>query len=440
MYLYVVTKIFTWFIGWNGMRLRMNEERMVEGAIQLALYAFILFLYWLIQMIALIILLTFIANANPQSPNSNGPTDLAMIELNNFVRCKFNDCCYAKKDKDLWQEENALYQKLHAERNKVNDLSPSPSSEDGSSSTSYSNSSASNRRALLSSNSTNTSSNASLQIFEIDFSPEICFKNAREYPAVLGGSQFCGLGHFCEVVLFVNMSNVTNVTAPSPSSIQQIAGRRMLLSSSKHFNKRYRRHLLAVSSNTTNTTNTTNETATTTATTSTTTTAAPNNNNDPQLSPSPSAGAPAPSPSSVELEPLFIRAKPVYPGDPICDDIFKDIVTDDICSDFNRWYQEFMDEFEKKLMWIIYLVLGIACFEMLGIINAIAANCWFCGPPVKIDIDEEYTDSESSSDEEDEFGVMHHHHGHHRGEKKHASSPPKVKRKKKRTFHRVGMI
>ena len=99
-----------------------------------------------------------------------------------------------------------------------------------------------------------------------------------------------------------------------------------------------------------------------------------------------------------------------------------------------------MDEFEKKLMWIIYLVLGIACFEMLGIINAIAANCWFCGPPVKIDIDEEYTDSESSSDEEDEFGVMHHHHGHHRGEKKHASSPPKVKRKKKRTFHRVGMI
>ena len=107
MYLYVVTKIFTWFIGWNGMRLRMNEERMVEGAIQLALYAFILFLYWLSQMIALIILLTFIANANPQSPNSNGPTDLAMIELNNFVRCKFNDCCYAKKDKDLWQEENA---------------------------------------------------------------------------------------------------------------------------------------------------------------------------------------------------------------------------------------------------------------------------------------------------------------------------------------------
>ena len=40
MYLYVVTKIFTWFIGWNGMRLRMNEERMVEGALQLALYAF----------------------------------------------------------------------------------------------------------------------------------------------------------------------------------------------------------------------------------------------------------------------------------------------------------------------------------------------------------------------------------------------------------------
>ena len=89
MYLYVVTKIFTWFIGWNGMRLRMNEERMVEGALQLALYAFILFLYWLIQMIALIILLTFIANANPQSPNSNGPTDLAMIELNNFVRCGY---------------------------------------------------------------------------------------------------------------------------------------------------------------------------------------------------------------------------------------------------------------------------------------------------------------------------------------------------------------
>ena len=50
------------------------------------------------------------------------------------------------------------------------------------------------------------------EIFEIDFAPEICFKNAREYPAVLGGSQFCGLGHFCEVVLFVNMSNVTNVT------------------------------------------------------------------------------------------------------------------------------------------------------------------------------------------------------------------------------------
>ena len=61
--------------------LRMNEERMVEGARQLALYAFTYFEYELIQMIALIILLTFIASANPQSPNSK---TTEMID-NNFV-------------------------------------------------------------------------------------------------------------------------------------------------------------------------------------------------------------------------------------------------------------------------------------------------------------------------------------------------------------------
>ena len=108
----------------------------------------------------------------------------------------------------------------------------------------------------------------------------------------------------------------------------------------------------------------------------------------------------------------------MYPGDPICHDIFKGIVTDAICSDFDLWYQKFMEEFENNLMWIIYVVLGIAFFELVGIINAMAANCWFCGPPVKVDIDEEYTDSESSSDEEDENGVIHHHHGHHRGDRK----------------------
>ena len=94
----LVTKIFTAFIGWNGMRLRMKEDRVVEGAFQLALYAFILFLYWLIQIISLVILLTFIRNANPRFRAPTGPSGLALTELDNFVRC-FNTAV-GKKDLD----------------------------------------------------------------------------------------------------------------------------------------------------------------------------------------------------------------------------------------------------------------------------------------------------------------------------------------------------
>ena len=75
----------------------MKENRVVEGAFQLALYAFILFLYWLIQIISLVILLTFIRNANPRFRAPTGPSGLALTELDNFVRCKFNDCCWEKK-------------------------------------------------------------------------------------------------------------------------------------------------------------------------------------------------------------------------------------------------------------------------------------------------------------------------------------------------------
>ena len=82
---------------------------------------------------------------------------------------------------------------------------------------------------------------------------------------------------------------------------------------------------------------------------------------------------------------------------------------------------------------------GNRILELVGIINAMAANCWFCGPPVKVDIDEEYTDSESSSDEEDENGVIHHHHGHHRDRKPKSMSLQKIQKRKPK-FHRVGVI
>ena len=184
----LVTKIFTAFIGWNGMRLRMKEDRVVEGAFQLALYAFILFLYWLIQIISLIILLTFIRNANPRYRAPTGPSGLALSELDNFVRCKFNDCCWEKKDLDLWSKENNLYLALMAKRAEAElDLSPSPSPLAESSST----------RRRLNINTNNTNSNISS--FKINFSPQECFKNERGYPAVFGGTQFCGPGHFCNV-------------------------------------------------------------------------------------------------------------------------------------------------------------------------------------------------------------------------------------------------
>lgn len=444
-----VTKIFTAFIGWNGMRLRMNEERIVEGAIQLALYACILFLYWLIQMISLIILLAFIVNANSISPKSNGPSDLATIELNNFVRCKFNDCCWAKKDKDLWAEENEIYKGLLAEREQELDLSPSPSSffetggndnDGGSDSDGVNNNSS---RRFLQSTSNNITLNANLSNstnvtkFVMDFSPEVCFKNDREYPAFFGGLQFCGVGHFCEAVVFVNNSNLTS--APSPSNIGML-GRRLIVSAeTKSFTSYNRRKLLSFSSNGTNTTT---SAPITNAETTVTTARPANNDTDLQHSPSPSVGITlAPSPSSIELEPLFIREQPIYPGDPICDDLFKNIVTDEFCSDFDLWYEQFMKEFERKYMWIIYMVFGIACFELIGLINAVAANCWFCGPAPKIDIDEEYTDSESSSDEEDEDGLIHHHAGHHRGEKRHGSRKSESNTKKRKPkFYRVGVI
>ena len=417
----LVTKIFTAFIGWNGMRLRMKEDRVVEGAFQLALYAFILFLYWLIQIISLIILLTFIRNANPRYRAPTGPSGLALSELDNFVRCKFNDCCWEKKDLDLWSKENNLYLALMAKRAEAElDLSPSPSPLAESSST----------RRRLNINTNNTNSNISS--FKINFSPQECFKNERGYPAVFGGTQFCGPGHFCNVKNFVNTSNLTNAT--STMSIQRRSLREPILSLSDGDMNRDtggwmpRRRLLS--------------STTTSSQTITTTTGAPaNNSSNNEYAPSPSIfAAPAPAPSSAELKPLFIRSKPVYPGDPICHDIFKGIVTDAICSDFDLWYQKFMEEFENNLMWIIYVVLGIAFFELVGIINAMAANCWFCGPPVKVDIDEEYTDSESSSDEEDENGVIHHHHGHHRGDRKPKSMPLQKIQKRKPKFHRVGVI
>eukprot|EP00943_MAST-04B_sp_MAST-4B-sp1_P008573 g8573.t1 len=400
-------------------------------------------------MISLIILLAFIMNANSTSPNSNGPSDLATTELNNFVRCKFNDCCWAKKDKDLWAKENKLYQALLAEREQEMDLSPSPSSifenddndnDGGSDSSSFNNNSS--RRFLQSSSNIITfnasfSNSTNVTKFVMDFSPEVCFKNEREYPAFFGGSQFCGAGHFCEAVIIANNSNLTS--APSPSNIG-ILGRRLLVSAkAKSFHAHNRRNLLSSSSNATNTT--TSAPITSAATTSTTARPA-SNETDLQRSPSPSVGiAPAPSPSSIELEPLFIREQPLYPGDPICDDVFKNIITDEFCSDFDLWYEQFMKEFERKYMWIIYMVFGIACFELIGLINAVAANCWFCGPAPKIDIDEEYTDSESSSDVEDEDGVMHHHHGHHRGEKRHDGRKSESNTKnRKPKFHRVGVI
>ena len=192
----------------------------------------------------------------------------------------------------------------------------------------------SSRRRRLNVNVSSTSSNTTS--FKINFSPQACFKNDRGYPAVFGGTQFCGPGHFCNVANFVNTSNLTNAT--SPMSTQPRSLREPILSPSDGgINGNTggwmpRRRLL--SSTTTN------------SQTITTTTGAPANvTSNAQYAPSPSIfAAPAPAPSSAELKPLFIRSKPGYPGDPICHDIFKDIVTDAICSDFDLWYQKLVYE------------------------------------------------------------------------------------------------
>ena len=157
----------------------------------------------------------------------------------------------------------------------------------------------SSRRRRLNVNVSSTSSNTTS--FKINFSPQACFKNDRGYPAVFGGTQFCGPGHFCNVANFVNTSNLTNAT--SPMSTQPRSLREPILSPSDGgINGNTggwmpRRRLLS-------STTTSSQTITTTISTS----------KIPLITIRTRFHFhPSPSPTKLSCA-LFIRSKPGYPG------------------------------------------------------------------------------------------------------------------------------
>ena len=121
---------------------------------------------------------------------------------------------------------------------------------------------------------------------------------------------------------------------------------------------------------------------TTNSQTITTTTGAPANvTSNAQYAPSPSIfAAPAPAPSSAELKPLFIRSKPVYQEIRFATTYLKALSRTQYVQILiygTKVYGRF------ETIWCGGTVLGII-FELVGIINAMAANCWFCGPQVLI--------------------------------------------------------
>ena len=196
----------------------MKEDRVVEGAFQLALYALILFLYWLIQNYITCYIVNFYKKCKSTVSCTHRTFRIELTELDNFVRCKFNDCCWEKKILIYGQRKIIYiwsYWRKEQRLNLILSPSPSPLAE------------SSNTRRRLSGNTSDT--NSSVTSFKINFSPQACFKNEEAILLSLG-TQFCGPGHFCNVTNFVNTSNLTNATATM--SIQRRSLREPILSPS----------------------------------------------------------------------------------------------------------------------------------------------------------------------------------------------------------------
>jgi hypothetical protein len=388
------SKLFVAGIGWYGLKLRLDEERMFEGFVQLSVYSVVMIVIVLAQLAIILSILIFLGDPVP-IVEGTGPTDIALAEFNNFAKCKYNDCCYKFVYAVEWDRQNKI---RSAGQNATGRRALFDRGSSGSQGTSGPDeySQYGPGRLLVS----NVSSEAH------KFFPEICFKNPKnKFPALGTGERFCGDGHYCEVA--VNAS--ANVTALAPGTIQ--IGRRRLLS-------------------------------------------APSPSPSPNAStysPSPSP-APAPSPSEEGEEEEDFPSLKENEFDPICDDIFADVISLKNCKNYEEFYEAFIKSFREKMEKVIYLISGICFIELVCLTNSMMANCWFCGPRVKVDIDEEFTDSESSSsDEELEDGSIVHH-SHHRHHKKRGifggfnkilpggEPSTKIKKKKKSRFHHVGTV
>ena len=385
---FATSKIFVTFFGWYGLKLRLSEERRVEGFIQLLWYSLFMFTIVIAQICVVLAILMFLGN--PIGFDGLGPKDVANQEFLNFVRCKYNDCCYQLHTLNEWTVLDAKRAAAAAAAAAAM-MSPSPSS---------SSEPAASRRLLAAPtpSSIPVLLNETLNETYPAFKPMVCYKNPKnKFPEFGGGVQWCEPGHYCRPYV--------NTTSTNSS-------RRLSSYYPPPFIENNRRSLSV-----------------------------------------------APSPSSVEdgdggstkkkKEEEVFPAMPEYPYDPICDDLFVAVITTPNCADYDTFYKAFLFDFERQMIKYVYLILAIIFVELITLVNASAANCWFCGPRIKVDIDEEFTDSDSSSSDEDEDGHHHHHHHHHHSAKITPASLAKagkgnIKKKngvvKKRTFKSVGVV